>query len=65
MVHGALSETINDHGAVKKVQEKKLDVAVMTILRWMNGVTKLGGLRNERRGQRKWEKHPRKCRKGG
>ena len=34
--------------AVKKAQEKKLDVAEMGMLRWMNGVTKLDRIRNER-----------------
>ena len=34
--------------AMKKAQEKKLDVAEMTMLRWMSGVTKLDGIRNER-----------------
>ena len=34
--------------AVKKVHEKKLDVAEMRMLRWMSGVTKLDRLRNER-----------------
>ena len=34
--------------AVKKAQEKKLDVAEMTMLRWMSGVTKLDRIRNER-----------------
>ena len=34
--------------AVKKAQEKKLDVAEMRMLRWMNGVTKLDRIRNER-----------------
>ena len=42
MMHGA--ETL----AVKKAQEKKLDVAEMRMLRWMSGVTKLGRIRNER-----------------
>ena len=33
---------------------------------WMNGVTKLDRIRNERiRGKRKWEKYPRKCRNVG
>ena len=40
--------------AVKKAQEKKLDVAEMGMLRWMNGVTKLDRIRNERiRGTKK------------
>ena len=34
--------------AVKKSQEKKLDVAEMRMLRWMSGVTKLDRIRNER-----------------
>ena len=34
--------------AVKKAQEKKLDVAEMRMLRWMSGVTKLNRIRNER-----------------
>ena len=34
--------------AVKKAQEKKLDVAEMMMLRWMSGVTKLDRIRNER-----------------
>ena len=34
--------------AVKKAQEKKLDVAEMRMLRWMNGDTKLDRIRNER-----------------
>ena len=34
--------------AVKKAQEKKLDVAEMRMLRWMSGVTKLDRNRNER-----------------
>ena len=33
--------------AVKKTQEKKLDVAEMRMLRWMSGVTKLDRIRNE------------------
>ena len=33
---------------MKKAQEKKLDVAEMRMLRWMSGVTKLDGIRNER-----------------
>ena len=33
--------------AVKKAQEKKLDVAEMRMLRWMSGVTKLDRTRNE------------------
>ena len=34
--------------SVKKVQEKKLDVAEMSMLRWMSGVTKLVRITNER-----------------
>ena len=34
--------------AVKKAQEKKLDVAEMRMLRWMSGVTKLDRIRNAR-----------------
>ena len=34
--------------AVKKAQEKKLDVARMRMLRWMSGVAKLDRIRNER-----------------
>ena len=34
--------------AVKKAQEKKLDVAEMRMLRWTSGVTKLDSIRNER-----------------
>ena len=34
--------------ALKKAQEKKLDVAEMRMFRWMSGVTKLGRIRNER-----------------
>ena len=34
--------------AVKKAQEKKLDVTEMRMLRWMSGVTKLDRIRNER-----------------
>ena len=34
--------------AVKKAQEKKLDVAEMRMLRWMSGVTKLNRIWNER-----------------
>ena len=42
--------------AVKKAQEKKLDVAEMKMLRWMSEVTKLDKIRNERiRGTTKME----------
>ena len=34
--------------AVKKAQEMKLDVAEISMLRWMNRVTKLVRIRNER-----------------
>ena len=34
--------------AMKKAQQKKLDVAEMRMLRWMSGVTKLDRIRNER-----------------
>ena len=34
--------------ALKKAQEKKLEVAEMRMLRWMCGVTRLGKIRNER-----------------
>ena len=34
--------------AVKKAQEKKLDVPEMRMLRWMSGVTKLDRIRSER-----------------
>ena len=34
--------------AMKKAQEKKLDVAEMRMLRWMSGVTKLDRIRIER-----------------
>ena len=42
MLHGA------ETWPVKKVQEKKLDVAEMKMLRWMCGVTKMDRIRNER-----------------
>ena len=52
--------------AVKKVQEKKLGVAEMRMLRWMNGGTKLDRIRNEIiTGTARVEKYPRKCRKVG
>ena len=41
MIYGA------ETWAVKKAQEKKLDVAEMRMLRWMSGVTKLDRIRNE------------------
>ena len=34
--------------ALKKAQEKKLEVAEMRMLRWMCGVTKLDKIRNKR-----------------
>ena len=34
--------------ALKKAQEKKLEVAEMRMLRWMCGITKLDKIRNER-----------------
>ena len=37
-----------DTWAVKKAQEKKLDVVEMRMLRWMSGVTRLDRIRNER-----------------
>ena len=52
--------------AVKKAQEKKLDVAEMRMLRWMSGVTKLDRIMNERiRGTMKVGEYPRKCRRVG
>ena len=52
--------------AVKRAQEKKLDVAEMRMLRWMSRVTKLDRIGNERiRGTTKVGKYPRKCRKLG
>ena len=46
--------------AVKKAQEKKLDVAERRMLRWMSGVTKLDRIRNEIiRGTTKVGKYPR------
>ena len=42
MIYGA------ETWAVKKAQEKTLDVADMRMLRWMSGVTKLDRIRNER-----------------
>ena len=52
--------------AVKKTQEKKLDVAEMRMLRWMSespSWTELG--MKELEGQRSWEKYPRKYRQVG
>ena len=34
--------------AMKKAQEKKVDVAEMRMLRWMSGVTQMDRIRNER-----------------
>ena len=34
-------------GSDQKLQEKKLDVAEMRMLRWMSGVTKLDRMRND------------------
>ena len=49
MVYGA--ETL---WAVKKVHEKKMEVAEMNMLRWMCGVTRLDKIRNEKiRGRTK------------
>ena len=42
MVYGA------ETWAVKKAQEKKLDMAEMRMLRWVSGVTKMDRIRNER-----------------
>ena len=42
MVYGA------ETWAVKKAQEKNLDVVKMRMLRWMSGVTKVDRIRNER-----------------
>ena len=42
MIYGA------ETWAMKKAQEKKLDVAEMRMLRWMSGVTKLDRIWNER-----------------
>ena len=41
-------KTSTDAWALKKAQEKKLEVAEMRMLRWMCGVTKLDKIRNER-----------------
>ena len=52
--------------AVKKTQQKKLDVAEMRMLRWMSGVTKLDRIRNARiRGTTKVGEISKKCRKVG
>ena len=37
-----------ENWAVKKAQEKKLNVAEMRMLRWMRGVTKLDRIKNDR-----------------
>ena len=51
-VHKTVVRPAMLHGAetwpVKKVQEKKLDVAEMKMLRWMCGVTKMDRITNER-----------------
>ena len=51
-VHKTVVRPAMLHGAetwpVKKVQEKRLDVAEMKMLRWMCGVTKMDRIRNER-----------------
>ena len=51
-VHKTVVRPAMLHGAetwpVKKVQEKRLDVAEMKMLRWMCGVTKRDRIRNER-----------------
>ena len=55
MMYGA------DTWAVKKAQEKKLE---MMMLRWTSGVTKLDTIRNEKyEGQRRLEEYPRKYNK--
>ena len=60
MMYGA------DTWAVKKAQEKKLDVAEMRMLRWKSGVTKLDRIRNERiRRTTKVGEISKKCRKVG
>ena len=52
--------------AVKKAQEKKLDVAEMRMLRWMSGVTELDGNRNARnRGTTNVGEISKKCRNVG
>ena len=52
--------------AAKKVHEKKLDVAEMTMLRCMCGVRKMDRIRIERiTGTTKVGEYPRKCRKEG
>ena len=52
--------------AVKKAQEKKLDVAEMMMLRWMSGVTNLDRIRNQIiRWTAEGENYPRQCWKVG
>ena len=54
--HGAFPNQTRFYGpnygaetwAVKKTQQKKLDVAEMRMLRWVSGVTKLDRIGNER-----------------
>ena len=56
MIKGNVSRTVvrpalmygAETWALKKAQEKKLEVAEMRMLRWMCGVTKLDKIRNER-----------------
>ena len=59
MLYGAQS------WAVKKAQEKKLDVAEMRMIRWMSGVTRLDRIRNERRENEGGRNTQTKCRKVG
>ena len=51
-VHKTVVRPAMLHGAetwpMKKIQEKKLDVAEMKMLRWMCGVTKMDRITNER-----------------
>ncbi len=52
--------------ALKKAQDRKLEVAEMRMLRWMCGVTRLDKIRNERiRGTTKVGEITKKSRKGG
>ena len=51
--------------AVKKAQEKKLDVAEMRMLRWMSGVTKMDRIRNERNKRTKVRDISRKVQESG
>ena len=57
MMYGA------ERWAVKKGQEKRLDVAEMRMLRWMIAVTKVDRIWNERRTTTKVDKISKKCRK--